>query len=409
MHVLDLACKSLLDVADFCFAESNDDENDWGDYGTAEDHQTHSNGRHRRRAGRPGCGYHLAQRGLRFIILDAHPRIGDAWRNRWDSLRTFTPAHFASLPGMSFPKHIKQCPTKDEVADYLESYAEHFHLPVQVSSKVRRVWKEGQRFLVETQSELWHTDNVIVAMSNYQRPRVPDFAKQLDPAITQLHSHYYRNASQLQPGDALVVGAGNSGADIAIDLAKDRKTWMAGKESGHIPPRIDTFFAQHIFFRLVRFVGHHVLTLATPIGRKNRPKLLHQATPLVRVKPKDLLAAGVQRVPRVVATHNGRPLLQDGRSLDVKNIVWCTGYNPDFSWIDLPVFDDTGLPRHHRGVISEAPGLYFVGLHFQFAMSSATLIGVGRDAKWVVSALESQERRSNFVKAPVRTPRQAYS
>lgn len=354
-------------------------------------------------------GYHLAQRGLPFIILDAHPRVGDAWRNRWDSLRTFTPARFAGLPGMPFPGRSDLCPTKDEVADYLESYAAHFHLPVRVNSKVRRAWKDGQHFFVETPTDLWQADNVIVAMANYQHPRVPKFAAQLDPAIIQIHSHDYRNPSQLLPGEVLVVGAGNSGADIAIELAKTHKTWMAGKESGHIPVHIDTFFARHFFFRFVRFVGHHVLTLATPIGRKNRPKLLTQATPLVRVKPQDLLHAGIQRVPRVIAVQNGRPLLQDGRALAVNNVIWCTGYDSGFSWIDLPVFDDTGLPRHDRGVVTEAPGLYFVGLHFQYAMSSATLIGVGRDAKWVVGALESQERRRATVLAPARVPGAVYS
>jgi putative flavoprotein involved in K+ transport len=354
-------------------------------------------------------GYHLAQRGLPFIILDAHNRVGEAWRKRWDSLRTFTPARFSSLPGMAFPGRLDLCPTKDEVADYLESYAAHFHLPVRVNSKVLRVWRDGQHFSVETGTDIWQADNVIVAMANFQQPRVPDFAAQLHPAITQLHSHHYRNASQLQPGDVLVVGAGNSGADIAMDVAKTHKTWMAGKESGHIPVRIDTFFARHIFFRFIRFVGHHVLTLATPIGRKNRPKLLTQTTPLVRVKPQNLVDAGVQRVPRVIATKNGKPLLQDGRSLDVQNVLWCTGYLPGFSWIDLPVFDETGLPRQHRGAVAEAPGLYFVGLHFQYAMSSATLLGVGRDAKWVVRALESQERRRATVPVPARAPREAYS
>jgi len=354
-------------------------------------------------------GYFLAQRGLPFVILDGSTRVGDAWRNRWDSLRIFTPARYASLPGMPFPARGTVSPTKDEIADYLESYAQHFRLPVRLNSVVERLWKEDHQFRVETRTEQWEADNVIVAMANYQQPKVPDFAQRLNPAIRQLHSHDYRNPAQLLDGEVLVVGAGNSGADIAMDVAQTRKTWMAGKESGHIPLRIDTFFVQYFFFRLVRFIGQHVLSLATPIGRKNRPKLLSQATPLIRVKPRDLLAAGIDRVPRVIGVHHGRPLLQDGRALDVKNVIWCTGYHPGFSWIDLPVFDEKGQPRHDRGVVTDTPGLYFAGLHFLYAMSSATFIGISRDAKWIVNALARRERQNHGLAAFGRTPRAAYS
>jgi len=353
-------------------------------------------------------GYMLAERGLPFVILDASARVGDAWRNRWDSLRVFTPARYASLPGLRFPARGTGSPTKDEIADYLESYAKHFRLPVRLNTTVERVWKEENRFFVETGTERWEADNVIVAMANYQQPKVPSFAQKLDGGVRQLHAQDYRNPAQLQNGEVLVVGAGNSGADIAMDVVQTHKTWMAGKESGHIPLRIDTFFVQHFFFRLVRFMGHHVMSLATPIGRKNRSKLLYRATPLIRVKPGDLLAAGVKRVPRVVDVQDGRPLLQDGRVLDVKNVIWCTGYHPGFSWIDVPVFDEKGQPKHDRGV-AQIPGLFFVGLHFQYAMSSATFIGVGRDAKWVVNILAAREKRNSRVGALAGVPRAAYS
>jgi len=354
-------------------------------------------------------GFHLARRGLPFVILDASARVGDAWRNRWDSLRVFTPVRYTSLPGLPFPARGPQSPTKDEIADYLESYAQHFRLPVRLNSIVQRVSKEEGHFLVETGTERWETDNVIVAMANYQHPRIPEFAAKLDPGTRQLHSHAYRNPAQLQTGDVLVVGAGNSAADIALELAKTHKTWMAGKESGHIPLRIDTFFVRQIFFRLLRFIGHHVVSLRTPIGRKNRPRLLSRSTPLVRVKPWDLLAAGVQRVPRVIGVKNGRPLLQDGRSLDVQTVIWCTGYHPGFSWLDLPVFDPTGQPQHDRGVVANVPGLYFVGLHFLYAMSSATFVGVNRDAIWVVKALAAREQRNSRFPALARAPRAVYS
>ena len=335
-------------------------------------------------------GYHLAKRGIPFVILDAHPRVGDAWRNRWDSLRLFTPSRYAGLPGFPFPGRGDAFLTKDEVADYLESYAQRFHLPVKNGVKVDSLSKEGQRFVTTAGDLRFESANVVVAMANYQVPRVPDFARELDPAVVQLHSHDYRNPSQLRDGGVLVVGVGNSGADIGLEVAQSHPTWMSGKESGHIPFRIETFLARNFLVRLVRFVGHHVLTVSTPIGRKVRPKLLSKAAPLVRVKPQDLIDAGIERVPRVVGVRSGRPLLANDRTLDVNNVIWCTGYHPGFAWIKMPIFGEDARPVHERGIVHGMPGMYFVGLHFLYAMSSASLVGVSRDAERVVKALASR-------------------
>src|SRR5215468_4067889 len=332
-------------------------------------------------------GYQLARRNVSFRILDAHDRIGDAWRRRWDSLRLFTPARYASLPGFPLPTNGDAFLGKDAVADYLESYAQHLHLPVSTGMKVQRLSKKNGKFLVETDRQRFEADQVVVAMANYQVPRVPAFACDLDQGIVQVHSHHYKNPSQLKPGNTLVVGAGNSGADIAMEVVKTHPTWMSGKESGHVPFQIDTFFARFVLFRVVRFIGHYVLSLATPIGRKQRPTLLSKASPLVRVKPKDLTNAGVERVGRVVGVQNGQPLLEDGRTLDVANVVWCTGFEPGFSWIDLPVFDSYGKPSHVRGVSDREAGLYFTGLPFLYAMSSTMIHGVERDAGYVANAV----------------------
>ena len=334
-------------------------------------------------------GHHLTRRGRPFLILDANQRVGGAWRIRWDSLRLFTPARYNALAGLPFPAPAHSFPTKDQVADYLEAYATQLELPVRTGVRVDRLSRDNGRFVVTAGDRSWKADNVVVAMSSFQVPRVPPFATDLRPGIVQLHSAGYRDPSQLQDGGVLVVGAGNSGAEIALEVAGRHPTWLAGKESGHVPFRIEGAAARHVFQPLLfRVVGHRVLTVDTPIGRRMRPRLMSHGAPLVRVKPKDLAAAGVRRVPRVVGTRDGHPLLADQQTLEVANVIWCTGSGPDFSWIDLPVFgDDEHEPRHYRGIVASQPGLYFVGLHFLYAMSSGFLPGVDRDAEHIVQAI----------------------
>ena len=354
-------------------------------------------------AGQAGLsvGYHLARRGVPFVILDAGERIGDQWRKRWDSLRLFTPARFSSLDGLPFPADADSFPTKDAMGDYLEAYARRFALPVRCGVRVERVSRLGERFLVVARDQRFEADNVVVAMANYQRPRVPAFANELDPRIVQLHSFDYRNPAQFQEGAVLVVGAGNSGAEIALDAARAHDTCVAGRDTGHVPFRIDGLAARLLLVRLVlRVVFHRILTVATPMGRKVRAKVLHEGGVLVRTKPRDLTAAGITRVPRVAGVRNGSPLLEDGRVLDVANVVWCTGFHPGFSWIDLPVFGPDGEPQHDRGVVSSEPGLYFVGLHFLFAMSSVMIHGVGRDAERIADRISATRREADHARRP---------
>ncbi len=342
-------------------------------------------------------GYHLAQRGLPFVILDANERIGDAWRKRWDSLRLFTPARFNGLPGMPFPGTPHSFPGKDEVADYLEAYAARFELPVRTGTRVDRVSKNG-RFQVSAGDRHWQAENVVVAMGTHQVPSMPPFAAELDPEIVQLDAGNYRNPHQLQAGPTLVVGAGSSGAEIALDVAPTHQTWLSGRHPGHLPFRIEKRLGRVLVPLIIGFAFHNVVTVRTPIGRKVRPKLLSEGNALIRVKPKDLAAAGVERVPRVMGVQDGLPLLEDGRVLDVSNVVWCTGFRPDFSWIDLDIFgagENPIEPIHERGVIPSEPGLYFVGLFFLYAGSSELLRGVGRDAEYVVNHIA--KKRSGTV------------
>jgi putative flavoprotein involved in K+ transport len=342
-------------------------------------------------AGQAGLsvGYHLAQAGVRFVILDANERIGDTWRRRWDSLRLFTPAKLDGLAGMRFPAPRNAFPTKDEMADYLEAYATHFRLPVRNGVRVERLFKRGARFVVKAGALELEADQVVVAMASYQRAKVPAFAAELSSEIAQMHSYDYRNLAQLQHGGVLIAGAGNSGAELAMEVARGgHQTWMSGRDTGHIPFRLESFLGRNLLAPLVlRFVFHRLLTVRTPLGRKARPKILSKGGPLIRVKPKDLAAAGVQRVPRVIGVRNGRPLLEDGRMLDVANVIWCGGFHPGFEWIDLPVFGKSGELLHQGGVVESQPGLYFVGLTFLYAMSSSMIHGVGRDAARIVRAI----------------------
>jgi putative flavoprotein involved in K+ transport len=343
-------------------------------------------------AGQAGLsvGHYLKKRGVKFLILDANERIGDQWRRRWDSLRLFTPARFDGLAGMPFPAPRFSFPTKDEMADYLEAYARRFELPVACGVRVDRLSREGGRYVATAGDRRFEARQVVVAMASYQKPRVPEFAAQLDAGIVQLHSSEYRNPRQLREGSVLVVGAGNSGSEIALELARHgRPTWMSGRDTGHVPFRIDGIPGRLALVQFVlRFLFHRVLTLGTPIGRRVRPKIVSQGGPLIRVKPKDLAAAGVRRVPRVAGVRDGKPFLADGQVLDPANVVWSTGFHPGFSWIDLPTaLDEHGEPPHARGIVESQPGLYFVGLHYLYALSSTMVHGVARDAAWVAAAV----------------------
>lgn len=348
-------------------------------------------------AGQAGLavGYYLAKQGRDFVVLDAGARVGDSWRKRWDSLRLFTTARYDGLPGMPFPAPPDACPTKDEMADYLEAYASRLGIPVQPGAAVEALVREGAGFVLRARGRRVEARHVVVATGGFQRPRVPPFASGLDPAIQQLHSSRYRNPGQLREGPVLVVGAGNSGAEIALELAASRPTWLSGHLTGRVPLSPTGRISEPVFWWLV----HCVLTVDTPVGRWMRRRALSRGAPLIRVRAADLDAAGVQRAGRTIGVRAGRPVLEDGRVLDVANVVWCTGFAPDFSWIELPVFGEDGFPIHDRGVVRGAPGLYFVGLPFQYALSSATIGGVGRDAEYVVRAIACSGRGA---RAPAR-------
>jgi putative flavoprotein involved in K+ transport len=338
-------------------------------------------------------GYYLAQQGRPFVILDANQRVGDSWRQRWDSLRLFTPARFDGLVGMEFPAPAFSFPTKDQMADYLEMYGHHFQLPIRNGIRVERLARVGSRYVIDAGARRFEADNVVVAMSSYQVPRMPGFARELSSDILQMHSTEYRNPQQLKPGGVLLVGAGNSGAEIAIEVAREHQTWISGRDTGHVPFRIDGAAARLFLLRLLfRVVFHRLLTVHTPIGRRARRKMFTQGTTLIRVKPKQLASAGIERVAKVTGVTDGHPTLEDGRVLDVANVIWCTGFGNGLSWIDLPIFEADGEPRHQSGIVAGESGLYFVGLHFLHSFSSTMIHGIARDAKRITDMIEQRTK-----------------
>jgi len=352
-------------------------------------------------AGQAGLamGYYLRKAGEDCVILDAHDRVGDCWRIRYDSLRLFSLPRYASLPGLRIG--TQDCPTRDEMADYVERYAVHHELPVRSGVRVTRLSRDDEGFLVETSAGDWRADQVVVAAGMHTDERRPAFAAELDPTIRQVHSLEYRNPSDLADGTVLVVGAANSGTDIALEAAATHRTLIAGRHPGQVPVDIDSTVGR-LFTPIVMFLFKYVLTRSTPMGRKAIANAEQNGLPLTRNKLADLDAAGITRIGRIEGVVDGRPVTAEGDELeDVTTVVWCTGSVPDHSWIELPVFDGDGRPRHERGVAVDEPRLMFLGLDFQYAVASATIQGVGRDARYLVRRIRDRTRRSANRPVPV--------
>jgi putative flavoprotein involved in K+ transport len=336
------------------------------------------------------AGYHLARRGMEHVILDAGERIGDPWRARWPSLHLYTPAKYDELPGMRFPGRRSTFPSTNEMADYLEAYSVHFGLPVRNGVRVDGLSRTGELYEVRAGEQRFLAHNVIVATGVMQAPVVPAFASQLAPQLTQLHSNAYRGPEQLQDGPVLVVGASHSGADVAYELAATHPVILSGPDRGQLPFSVESRRAR-LGFPVLKRLWTYVLTVDTPIGRKLKPEVRSQGAPLLRYRKSDLEAAGVERVlARVAGAQEGLPVLEDGRVLDVANVIWCTGFRPDYSWIDLPLEYEGAYPKQYRGAVEGYPGLYFLGMLFLHAFSSMLVLGAGRDAKWVVNHIAAR-------------------
>jgi putative flavoprotein involved in K+ transport len=340
-------------------------------------------------------GHHLGRQGRPHVILEAADRIGSSWRNRWDGLRLFTPAKFDGLPGMPFPGPRHALPTKDEVAAYLEAYAARFELPIRTGVRVDEVAQDesGEGWQLRAGDQRWQASQVVLATGAYSAPKVPGFAFELRPEIRQLHASEYRNPAQLRNGLVLVVGASNSGAEIAMTTIREHPTILSGRDTGTMPMRPEGRAAR-LFDPPFWWFINHVVKTGSPIGRRARASIVDHGGPLERIWPSDLANAGVERaVERTVGTHDGWPVLDDGRVVEAANVIWCTGFRPDYGWVRPRITGPDGWPIHERGVVTGATGLYVIGIPFLYSGASALLGGVGRDAAFIAERIAERPGR----------------
>jgi putative flavoprotein involved in K+ transport len=320
-------------------------------------------------------GYYLAGQGRDFVILEAEARPAAAWRKRWESLTLFTPVRYSSLPGLAFPGDPAAYPTRDEVVDYLTSYARHFDLPVALNSGVRSVRRTDGGYRVETDGRSYSAEQVVIATGPFQAPFVPAIADRLAPEVVQLHSTAYGSPGDLPEARVLVVGGGNTGFQIAEELAASREVHLSiGSRQKPLPQRV---LGRDIFWYL-EAIGLIRMSRETRIGRR-----LEGRDTLIGSNPRALRRRhGVELHSRAVDASGATVAFDDQTSLDVDAVLWATGFRPDYSWIDADVFDEKGGVVHKRGV-TDAGGLYFLGLTWQHTRGSALLGWVKEDARYL--------------------------
>ena len=337
-------------------------------------------------AGQAGLamGQALARQGRRFVILESAGSVGSAWRGRWDSLTLFTPRRYSGLPGLSFTGDPEGYPDRDEVVEYLERYATTFELPIEVNSPVRKLSARDGGYALETADGRITADHVVVATGPFQTPYVPDVAQRLEPDVFQVHSTGYRRPDGVPDGTVLVVGGGNTGFQIAKELSATHDVQLSvGSRQTPLPQRL---LGRDLFWWLTK-TRLLSTTVESRLGRR-----LRQRETLIGSSPRELRRRyGVELRPRAVDAAGRTVRFGDGGELEVDAVLWATGYRPDYSWIDAPIFDEDGRLRHRRGV-TDAPGLYFLGLTWQHTRGSALIGWVEDDAEYIADLIAAERR-----------------
>jgi putative flavoprotein involved in K+ transport len=340
-------------------------------------------------------GYYLRHQGRRFVVFERGDSIVPAWRERWDSLTLFTPRRYSALPGHPFPGDPDGYPTRDEVISYLERYAETFELPIELNSEVRKLSREADRFVLKIEDRTITADQVVVATGPFQTPFVPKLSEKLEPELWQAHSTRYRQPSDVPQGTVAVVGGGNTGFQIAKELSATHKVVLSvGSKQKPLPQRIA---ARDLFWWLTK-----TRLLSTTVESRLGSKLQYRDT-LIGSSPRELTRRyGVELKPRADEASGRTVRFEDGSELEVDAVIWATGYRPDHTWIDLPILDSKGRLRHRRGV-TDVPGLFFLGLTWQWTRGSALIGWVKDDAQFLaerIAALQEAKTRVGPERAP---------
>ena len=334
-------------------------------------------------AGQAGLtmGYYLKQEGYNFLLLEAGKRVGDSWRNRYDSLQLFTPRSYSSLPGMALIGEKNEFPYKDEIATYLEEYARHFQLPVQLQTEVLKIKKE-EIFELHTPTEILQTKKVIIASGAFQQPFIPSVSANLSSHIFQIHSSQYKSPSQIPKGKVLVVGGGNSGMQIAVELAKTHEVTVSISHPL-------TFLPLQLFGKSIFNLLEKVGLLYAEINTKRGRWFQKRKDPIFGFEGKKLIRNGAIKLQEKVVSASGNNIMfQNGDTYSAESIIWSTGFVQNYNWIEIEqAVNEKGFPNHIKG-ISPVKGLYYIGLPWQSQRGSALICGVGKDAEYVLSEIK---------------------
>ena len=337
-------------------------------------------------AGQAGLAtaYHLEQLGFKPLLLEAHARIGDGWRMRWDSLRLFSPAKYSGLPGWEFPLPSIEFPTKEQVADYLENYALRFGLRVRNGAVVESLAQDACGFTIALSGGVnLRAMQVVIATGAFGKPFLPSFIQQPASEIVQMHASQYRNPAQLPGKPVLVIGTGASGSQIAAELAKTHKVYLSGRDVGNLPRK---FLGKDIYWWLY---ASGVMNIRRDSWLGRRMAKGNGGDLLIGNSLKNIVAAsGLLRRGKLMGFEGGLPIFEDGQTAnDIGCILWATGYRNDYGWISPSVVDAKSWPIHQRGVVAAVPGLYFVGLRFMYRVDSSNIGGMGRDAAYIAQTI----------------------